>query len=165
MLVEIHKNIIATECSKMWYRLVKIETQSGLTGAPLIGTNPYAGKPLNEDNIHTVTIGALGIVQAATAGQRHAKSLLPMINAIESSIVSINTLATSSTKSTIEMVGSILLEKLSLVKHQTHNLLADIEATQKRGEVQITAVKYLPFISSIQALLNYESGVQLYRSE
>lgn len=148
ILVEMHKNIIATECRKLWYRLVKIETQSGLTGAPLMGTDPHVGKHLTEDNIHSVTIGALGIVQIATAGQRHVKSLLPMISAVESSIVSINDLATSSTKTRTKTVGSILLEKLSFVKHQTQNLLADIEATQKRGEVQITAVKHI-FNSSI----------------
>jgi len=134
------ERIIAVERDRLWKNLVSVETKSGLTGAPLVGTNPLPGGWLRERNAEFVTIQALGVVQIATSAVMHAKGLLLILNAIKGSIESISKLAQQPAKGQIEQIGSVLLEKLILLEHRTRNLLADLESTQKRGEVQIAAV-------------------------
>lgn len=166
LLAEMHRDVIADQTLNQWERLLNIETKSGLTGAPLLGTRPHAGMYLSEENLNGVTTGMLGVVQIATAAQRHARSLLAIVEAMERAVGEVNGLAVATAaavaasepssnsssgtrmKTMTEIAGSILLEKLSLIKLQTQTLLADLEATQERGKVQITAVseKHLPSV-------------------
>ena len=140
LLISMKQKIVGEQVQELWDGLMEVETESGLTGAPLIGAHPYSASSLTEQNIDYVTRQALGIVQIAAASGMHSKALLILIQSIQDSIKEVNVVTVPANKEHIHKAGRILSERLTFVAQTTQIMLDDLQYIEKRAQVQITAV-------------------------
>lgn len=140
LLINMKQRLIADQERRLWARLVDVETKSGLTGAPAIGTKFLPVSSLTDQNIDFVTRRALGIVQIATYARTHAQALLVIFQSIQESMNKVNAATPHPNKARIEKAGLILSERLTFLAQTTQVMLGDLEFIEKRAQVQITAV-------------------------
>ena len=119
LLISMKQQIIGDQAQGLWRDLMTVETESGLTGAPVIGARSFQASSLTDQDIESVTRRALGIVQIAAAAGAHAKALLVLIQSIQESLKEVDRATIPTNKEHIQKAGRILLERLKSLAQTT----------------------------------------------
>lgn len=138
-LLAIKRKIICNEEKRLWGALVKAEMLTGVTGAPLIGY-PRGFGSVEEDDINDVTKDVIGVIQLATCAEKHAKTLLTVLEALRKCIPTIQ--SQSSRHENVRKAGDMLLERLDFIAQKTQILIFGVQETEKRAQAQLSAVRW-----------------------
>lgn len=144
ILVDMKLQLLDQMTDEQWRHMLAVETISGLTGAPRIGTNPHPGNYLTEDQINVVTRDVLGIIQIAMAMETHCIALLLIIESVQKSVEHVNKTTAQAIRQNVEKVSSLILERLTSLDHKTRILLSRVQYVERRTQLQVTAVSRYP---------------------
>jgi hypothetical protein len=133
--------LLNRERKQLWVSLLKVETESGQTGAPVINSNIF---PKKSKNYGRITKHVLGVVQIASAWESYSKALILGIDSIQDNLIYLNDLTTGPRKATVKAVATVLTEWLTSVRHKSNVMLWDFEFIDKRAQAQMTAVRQAP---------------------
>ena len=133
------RRLLNKERKRLWVSLLEVETQSGRTGAPAIGSRVPQDQLRDYESI---TNGVLGIIQLTAAWESYTKALLLGIESIQESITYNSAKAPVSRKAKVEAAAVVLSEWLTFVSHKSNVMLWDIQFIHKRAQAQMTAVSY-----------------------
>lgn len=129
------------ERKRLWVSLLKVETASGQTRAPAIGSHLF---PEESQDYGKITKSVLGIIQIASAWESYSKALLLGIESIQESLKHINNNTPDTRKDILEASTAIFIEWLTSVSHKSKVMLWDLEFINKRAQAQMTAVRWRP---------------------
>jgi hypothetical protein len=130
--------LLNRERKKLWVSLLKVETESGQTGAPVIGSHMFQKKSKDYGRI---TKNVLGVIQIASAWESYSKALILGIDTIQENLVYLSDMTTDSRKTAVKATATILTEWLISVRHKSNVMLWDFEFIDKRAQAQMTAVR------------------------
>jgi hypothetical protein len=133
--------LLNRERKRLWVSLLKVETESGQTGVPVINSNIFQKESKDYGRI---TKHVLGIIQVASAWESYSKALILGVDSIQENIIYLNDLTTEPRKATINAAATVLTEWLTSVRHKSDVMLWDFEFIDKRAHAQMTAVRQAP---------------------
>src|SRR5205814_1974926 len=150
-----HHGLLSSEAAKLWEQLLRVETMSGQTGAPVIDLSAY-----DDSEFVDTTNGILGVVQLATAWESHANALLLGVDVIKDGLAGTKKAAPAARSGAVEKATEMLLEYLELTKHKSKIVLWDLQYITARAQAQTNTVGS-DQISPHSAELTLEQGIQL----
>ena len=116
---------------------------TGVTGAPIIGDQHQPSADLREKkDVNEITKKIIGLIQLATAAEKHAKTLLTVLEALQSCIHTIPSRGPQ--HETMKKTGQMLLKRLGFIAQKTEILIHDVQHIEKRAQAQLTAVREHP---------------------
>jgi hypothetical protein len=138
ILLSVHQmQLLNREKDRLWRSLLQVETASGQTGAPLVGSYP---SPDDSKDYSQITRDVLGVIQISSAWESRTKELLLGIEAIEESMKHIDGLIVQPKKAMMEDAENVFLEWLRHTTHKSSTLLCELQFIEKRAQAQMTAV-------------------------
>jgi len=135
------QQLLNRERKKLWVSLLKVETESGQTGAPVINSNIFQKK---SNDYGRITKHVLGVIQIGSAWESYSKALILGVDSIQENIIYLNDLTTEPRKAAVKAAATILTEWLTSVRHKSDVMLWDFEFIVKRGQAQMNAVRQAP---------------------
>jgi hypothetical protein len=99
--------LLSDETERLWKQLLRVETISGQTGAPVIGAF-QDDVPTFQDNQKSI----LGVVQLAAAWESHTNALLLAADVIKDELSQIKKISPNSRESAVDGVTRMLTEYL-----------------------------------------------------
>jgi hypothetical protein len=130
LLTTYQLRLLRRETKRLWRRLLKVETESKQTGAPVINSRFHPKKRIDYDSI---TKDVLGVIQLTVSWESYTQALLLGIESIQESISYIDA------KTSYPAAG-ILAERLIFLFHESKIMLWDFQLIDKRGQAQMIAV-------------------------
>ena len=132
------RQLLRNESDRLWDRLLQVETQSGQTGAPVLGVTLRRHESDSYDNI---ILGAMEILQLASAWEGYTEVLLLIIDSIQECIGHVKAITPPERSTTVQITADILTERLTFISHKSKVLLLELQYINKRGQAQMTAVR------------------------
>ena len=131
------QQLLNRERKRLWVSLLKVETESGQTGAPVINTHIFQNKLRDYDHI---TKCVLGVIQIASAWESYSKALILGIDTVQESLIHLECVVLGLKKAKVEAASATFKEWLTSVRHMSNVMLWDFEFIEKRAQAQMTAV-------------------------
>ena len=135
------RQLLNEEGERLWFELLKMETQTGQTGVPVMFMDVDLQRTNND--FDEMIKGVLHIVQLAAGWITYTESLLLVIEAIQVSLEYIHNTTPHSRQDHIEATESVLVEYLGFVHQRCKIMLSELQYIYKRGQAQMTAVSFL----------------------
>ena len=132
------RQFLRIERDRLWDRLLRVETQSGQTGAPVLGVTLRRHE---SDSYNNIILGAMEIIQLASAWESYTEALLLSIDSIQECIGHVKAIIPPERSKTIQITTDILTDRLAFIGHKSKVLLWDLQYINKRGQAQMTAVR------------------------